>query len=166
MKNVMGLIFFPPCVFLIITFEWVSKEIKWHQNLSCYEHCCWENKSILPNVNMQLVIIMRIECVSLIIYSSCNIKMGAVVQCSLICALSRCTLSLGLTGTLPASSKGLCTEGDGGSSEVKLGQAPRLAIMIIKRHVQNLTAAALLHGPLPLCFSTQPCFVMPVTRLS
>ena len=53
-----------------------------------------------------------------------------------------------------------------GSSEVKLGQAPRFAIMIIKRHVQNLTAAALLHGPLPLCFGAQPCFARPVTRVS
>lgn len=123
MKNVMGLIFFPPRVFLIITFEWVSKEIKRHQNLSCYEHCCWENKSILPNVNMQLVIIMCIECVSLIRYSSCNIKMRAVAHWSLICALCRCTLSLGLTGALPASSRGLCAqEAMKGPPEVKLGR--------------------------------------------
>lgn len=122
MKNVMGLTFFPPRAFLIITFEWVPQEIKRHQNLSCYEHCCWENKSILPNVNRQLVIIMRIECVSLIIYSSCNIKMRAVIHWSLICALSRCTLSLGLAGALPASSRGLCArEAMKGCPEVKLG---------------------------------------------
>lgn len=153
--------FFPSHVFLIITFEWISKEIKWHQNVSCYEHCCWESKSVLPNGNMQLVIIMRIECVSLIIFSSCNIKTRAVVQCSLICVLSRCTSPLGLTGTLPASSKGLCAQ-----------EAMRDPLRLSSDRLHDLPlwlsnvcsdAAALLHGPLPLCFNIHPCFAMSVT---
>ena len=118
-----------------------------------------------PNVNMQLVIIMRIECVSLIIYSSCNIKMRAVAHWSLICALSRCTLSLGLTGALPASSRGLrAQEAMKGSAEVKLGRLHdcRYGYYTSCSELDPYSAP---HGPLPVCFNIHSCFAMSITPL-